>query len=72
VNLVEPHIASLFGLHLPPQLALFLTLAFIVFLFRRDIRENPMSAARFGFHSFGWCSVAQDRLPHGSTSSACP
>src|SRR5207248_11005298 len=35
------HIASLFGLHLPPQLALFLTLAFIVFLFRRDIREKP-------------------------------
>jgi exopolysaccharide production protein ExoQ len=29
------------GLHLPPQLALFLTLAFIVFLFRRDIRERP-------------------------------
>jgi exopolysaccharide production protein ExoQ len=41
VNLVEPHIASLFGLHLPPPLALFLTLAFIVFLFRRDIREKP-------------------------------
>jgi exopolysaccharide production protein ExoQ len=35
------HIASLFGLHLPPQLALFLTLAFIVFLFRRDILEKP-------------------------------
>jgi len=41
VNLVEPHIASLFGLHLPPQLALFVTLVFIVFLFRRDIRERP-------------------------------
>jgi exopolysaccharide production protein ExoQ len=41
VNLVEPHIASLFGLHLPQHLALFLTLAFIVFLFRRDIREKP-------------------------------
>jgi exopolysaccharide production protein ExoQ len=41
VNLVEPHIASLFGLHLPPSLASFLTLAFIVFLFRRDIRERP-------------------------------
>ena len=26
---------------LPPPLALFLTLAFIVFLFRRDIRESP-------------------------------
>ena len=35
------HIASLTGLHLPPRLALFLTLAFIVFLFRRDIREEP-------------------------------
>src|SRR4029453_15517874 len=26
---------------MPPQLALFLTLAFIVFLLRRDIRERP-------------------------------
>jgi exopolysaccharide production protein ExoQ len=41
VNLIATHIASLVGLHLPPQLALFLTLAFIVFLFRRDIREKP-------------------------------
>ena len=41
MNLVEPHIASLAGLHLPPPLALFLTVAFIVFLFRRDIREKP-------------------------------
>ena len=41
MNLVATHIASLVGLHLPPQLALFLTLAFIVFLFRRDIREKP-------------------------------
>jgi len=41
VNLVEPHIASLFGVHLPQRLALFLTLAFMVFLFRRDIREKP-------------------------------
>jgi O-antigen ligase len=31
----------LFGLHLSPRLALFLTLALIVFLFRRDIREKP-------------------------------
>jgi exopolysaccharide production protein ExoQ len=29
------------GLHLPPIVASFLTLAFIVFLFRRDIREKP-------------------------------
>ena len=41
MNPVEPHIASLFGLHLPQRLALFLTLALIVFLFRRDIREKP-------------------------------
>ncbi len=41
MNLIEPHIASLFGLHLPPQVALFLTLALIIFLFRRDIREKP-------------------------------
>jgi exopolysaccharide production protein ExoQ len=41
VNLFEPHIASLFGVPLPSSLALFLTLAFIVFLFRRDIREKP-------------------------------
>ena len=41
MNLVEPHIASLFGLRMPPPLALFLTLALMVFLFRRDIREKP-------------------------------
>ena len=41
MNLVEPHIASLFGLHLPPFVALFLTVAFMFFLFRRDIREQP-------------------------------
>src|SRR5207302_5287928 len=41
MNLVRPHIASLFGLHLSPSLASFLTVAFIVFLFRRDIREKP-------------------------------
>src|SRR6266446_4609222 len=29
------------GLHLPPIIASFLTVAFIVFLFRRDIRERP-------------------------------
>jgi O-antigen ligase len=41
VNLVEPHIVGLLGLHLTPPLALFFTVAFIVFLFRRDIREKP-------------------------------
>jgi O-antigen ligase len=41
VNLVASHIASLTGVHLPPRLGLFLTLAFVVFLFRRDIREKP-------------------------------
>jgi O-antigen ligase len=41
VNPAEPHIASLFGVSLPPRLALLLTLALIVFLFRRDIREKP-------------------------------
>jgi O-antigen ligase len=41
VNLFELHIATLFGLHLPQRLALFLTLALIVFLFRRDIQEKP-------------------------------
>ncbi len=29
------------GIHLPPTIALVLTIAFIVFLFRRDIREKP-------------------------------
>ena len=41
MNLVATQIASLVGLHLPPPLALFLTLAFIVFLFQRDVRERP-------------------------------
>ena len=29
------------GIHLPPTVALVLTIAFIIFLFRRDIREQP-------------------------------
>src|SRR5262249_333074 len=29
------------GLQLPPSIAAFLTIAFIIFLFRRDIREKP-------------------------------
>jgi exopolysaccharide production protein ExoQ len=41
VNLIATHIASLFGVSLPPRLALLLTLALMVFLFRRDIREKP-------------------------------
>jgi O-antigen ligase len=41
VHLVEPRIATLFGLGLPPSLALLLTLALIAWLFRRDIREKP-------------------------------
>jgi len=41
VNPVATYIASLFGLSLPPRLVSFLTLAFIVFLFRQDIRQRP-------------------------------
>jgi exopolysaccharide production protein ExoQ len=40
VSLVEPRLAG-FGLHLPPSVALFLTLALIIWLFRRDIRQKP-------------------------------
>ena len=35
------HIASIAGLSLPPFVALLLTVAFVSFLFRRDIRERP-------------------------------
>jgi O-antigen ligase len=41
VNLVEPRVASLFGLQLSSSLALFLTVGLIAWLFRRDIREKP-------------------------------
>ena len=41
MNVGETHIASLFGLQLPSYLALFLTLALIAWLFRRDIRQKP-------------------------------
>jgi exopolysaccharide production protein ExoQ len=41
MNQIEPHIASLMGLGLSPSLAVFLTIALIIFLFRRDIRERP-------------------------------
>ena len=39
--MIQMPLASLFGLHLPPRVALLLTVAFIIFLFRRDIREKP-------------------------------
>ena len=38
---MEVHLASIAGLHLPASVALFLTIGFIIFLFRRDIRERP-------------------------------
>ena len=41
MNRIETHIASFFGLHTPPNVALFLTVAFVIFLFRRDIQEKP-------------------------------
>ena len=40
MNLVHLHLALL-GVHLPPRVALLLTLGFIAFLFRREIRERP-------------------------------
>jgi O-antigen ligase len=41
VDLIEPHIATLFGLGLSSSLALYVTLALIAWLFWRDIREKP-------------------------------
>jgi O-antigen ligase len=41
VNQIETHIASIVGLHLSPPVALLLTIAFGVFLLRRDFREHP-------------------------------
>jgi exopolysaccharide production protein ExoQ len=41
VDLVKPNIATLFGLGLSPSLGVCLTLALIIWLFRRDIREKP-------------------------------
>jgi exopolysaccharide production protein ExoQ len=40
VNRIET-LASVVGLHLPPSVALLLTVAFVIFLFQRDIRERP-------------------------------
>jgi exopolysaccharide production protein ExoQ len=39
VNRIET-LASVVGWHLPPSVALLLTVAFVIFLFRRDIRER--------------------------------
>jgi len=38
---MEVQLASIAGLHLPANVALFLTIGFIIFLFRRDFREQP-------------------------------
>jgi len=40
MKLIDPHLASLFGLHLPPPVALLATVCFVVFLFRRDLRQH--------------------------------
>lgn len=41
MNPIGIHIASIAGYHLPPSVALVLTVGFVGFLFRRDIRERP-------------------------------
>ena len=41
MNPLVPHVASLFGIGLSRSLAFYLTIALIIFLFRRDIRERP-------------------------------
>lgn len=40
MNRIDLHIASIFGLHLPQPVALLFTVAFIIFLFQRDTREQ--------------------------------
>ncbi|HTE90033.1 MAG TPA: hypothetical protein VK639_13820, partial [Terriglobales bacterium] len=35
------YLASIMGLHLSPTIALLFTIGFIIFLFRRDFREQP-------------------------------
>ena len=60
MNLVEPHIASLLGL--PRALPLFLTVALIVFLFRRDIREKPNVSIALWLPTL-WLLVACSRPP---------
>ena len=37
---LRPILGSLFGISLPPTVALFLTFGFIIFLFRRDVRQR--------------------------------
>jgi exopolysaccharide production protein ExoQ len=66
------------GLHLPPSLALFLTVAFVGFLFRRDIREQPNITGALWIPLI-WMLIASSRpvtewlgmvgLSLGSTSS---
>lgn len=60
MNLVEPHIAGLLGL--PPALPLCLTVAFIVFLFRRDIREKPNISSALWLPTL-WLLLACSRPP---------
>jgi O-antigen ligase len=48
VNPIRVHLASIVGLHLPPSVALFLTVGLVVFLFRRDIRERPNVTGAIG------------------------
>ena len=41
MNRIDIPLASIFGVELPPPLALFLTVGFVFFLWRRDFREQP-------------------------------
>jgi exopolysaccharide production protein ExoQ len=82
VNLVSLHIA-LFGVHLPPSVALVLTLGFMAFLFRREHRKRPnVSGALWlpvfwviliGSRSFTqWLNIFGLRVSGGSVEEGSP
>jgi exopolysaccharide production protein ExoQ len=56
------HIASIGGLSVPPSLALYLTIALVVFLFRRDFREKPNVTSALWL-PFIWLTLIASRSP---------
>jgi exopolysaccharide production protein ExoQ len=59
---MQPHIASIAGVSLPPFVGLVLTIALVVYLFRRDLREKPNVTGALWL-PFIWMVLVGSRSP---------
>src|ERR671919_842563 len=59
---MQAHIASIAGVSLPPFVGLVLTIALVVYLFRRDLREKPNVTGALWL-PFIWLVLVGSRSP---------